>query len=170
VAFAVIICIGFVGAITWVVIMRRHAKQREWTFQQHQRIFERFDKSKGNDSDNDILPNSSHTAKSSIHPPMPVVAVDNSKAWTAGTGASIITTGPSVVRNLDWDQGPERRPRSVIEAKPKRKPVPPPKEIKKKTFSQYLPYLLPQNHSAEVIELGKAQQQVYQRPIYKPAG
>jgi hypothetical protein len=101
---------------------------------------------------------------------MPVAPVHDGKAWQAGTSASVITTGPSVVRNLDWDQGPERRPKSIIEAKPKRKPVPPPKELKKKTFSQYLPYLLPQHHSAEVIELGKAQEQVYQRPTYKPAG
>lgn len=146
--------------------MRRHHKQREWTFQQHQRIFERFDKSKNDD----VRPKTSHTVNSSFHPPMPVAVVDNGRAWSAGTGASVITTGPSVVRNLDWDQGPERRPKSIIEAKPKRKPVPPPKEVKKKTFSQYLPYLLPQNHSAEVIELGKAQEQVYQKPTYKPAG
>lgn len=101
---------------------------------------------------------------------MPVATVDYGKAWPAGTGASVITTGPSVVRSLDWDQGPERRPKSIIEAKPRRKPVPPPKEVKKKTFSQYLPYLLPQNHNAEVIELARAQEQVYQRPTYTPAG
>jgi hypothetical protein len=147
--------------------MRRQAKQREWTFQQHQRIFDRFDKSKGDRNDGDVRPNTSHTTNSSIYPPMPVAPVHDGKA---GTSASVITTGPSVVRNLDWDQGPERRPKSIIEAKPKRKPVPPPKELKKKTFSQYLPYLLPQHHSAEVIELGKAQEQVYQRPTYKPAG
>jgi hypothetical protein len=150
--------------------MRRQAKQREWTFQQHQRIFDRFDKSKGDRNDGDVRPNTSHTTNSSIYPPMPVAPVHDGKAWQAGTSASVITTGPSVVRNLDWDQGPERRPKSIIEAKPKRKPVPPPKELKKKTFSQYLPYLLPQHHSAEVIELGKAQEQVYQRPTYKPAG
>ena len=101
---------------------------------------------------------------------MPQTVVDGGKAWTAGTGASVITTGPSVIRHLDWDCGPERRPKSIIEAKPRRKPVPPPKEFKKKTFSQYLPYLLPQNQNAEVIELGKAQQQVYQKPAYRPAG
>lgn len=150
--------------------MRRHQKQREWTFQQHQRIFERFDKGKDKEDDNTIRPDTSQTANGSIYPLAPVAVVDDGKAWSVGTGASVITTGPSVVRKLDWDQGPEKTPKSIIEAKPKRKPVPPPKELKKKTFSQYLPYLLPQNHSAEVIELGKAEQQVYQKPIYRPAG
>lgn len=164
VAFAVLISLAFVGAIAWVLVMRRHAKQREWTFQQHQRIFERFDKSNNTED----RPTTSQTVES-IYPPMPPAVIEDGHPWSAGTGASIIVTGPSVVRKLDWDQGPEKSPQEVIE-KPKRKPVPPPKEFKKKTFSQYLPYLLPQNHSAEVIELGKAQQQLYQRPTYKPAG
>jgi hypothetical protein len=158
------VSLAFVGAIGYVLIMRKHQKQREWTFQQHHRIFARFDKS----NDDEDRPTTSRTVES-VYPPMPAAGADDRPAWSAGTGATVITTGPSVVRNLDWDQGPEKNPQEVIE-KPRRKPVPPPKEVKKKTFSQYLPYLLPQNHSAEVIELGKAQQQVYQRPIYKPAG
>lgn len=159
--------IAFVGAVVWVILMRRHHKQREWTFAQHQRIFERFEKIK--ESDN--RPTTSHTVES-IYPPVPVPVVEHSKAWPPGTGAGVITTGPSVIRNLDWDQGPEQVPQRVVEEKPRRKPVPPPKDGKRKTktFSQYVPFLLPQYRSAEVIELGKAQAQVYQRPNYKPAG